>query len=298
MNMRLRVAHLLLAGAVFASVLVAKGGDLRTNQVLIGGQKVESAVADGKIGGEKWLAVSNGFVLIHAEVAPLERPVGAAATNAASKQYEPRLRLMLGEGHGLTKSGGVEGMHGVMYMARDWRMPVLARTNEVDILATTDKAIIVVMVCENGPLYSSTNSGMSWSVINSPGKYDFPLTSGPGGEGLYAETTINPSPENQKAAAAPARNWYAVGFREKGRELVMAADASQPLPTLSISRARNQVVVSWAAALSGFVLQENNDLSSTNWLNVTNPVEMAQDENQVSILSAAAVNNFYRLKCK
>jgi hypothetical protein len=188
-------------------------------------------------------------------------------------------------------------LHGLMYMARDWRTPALAQTNEVEILATIDNEIIVVMVCTNGPIYSSTNSGMAWSVINTPGKHDFPLTSAPDGEGVYAETTIHPSPENQSRAAPPAKNWYAVASGPNGSQLVLAADASHAWPTLSIVRASDLVVVSWPAAWSGFVLQENGDLSTTNWVEVKVPVQKVQDYNIVSIRSPAT-NNFYRLKSK
>jgi hypothetical protein len=42
------------------------------------------------------------------------------------------------------------------------------------------------MVADNGPIYSSTNSGMTWLMINTPGKYEFFLTGDPIGGGFKA----------------------------------------------------------------------------------------------------------------
>jgi hypothetical protein len=285
----------LLGVAVFSNMFVAKGDDLRTNQLLIGGEKVESKIVDGKMVGDKWLATSNGFGQLHVEVTPLQGPVAVPGTNAFSNGYQPRLQVMLGEGHGVSKSGGVKGMSGLMYMARDWKKPDLAQTNHVEILSTEDNENIVVMVQDNGPIYSSTNSGMTWTVINTPGKYDFPLTSQPDGAGFYGETTLYPSPDNQKTGAATPTNWYALGSGPDGISLVLSADASQPSPALSITYANGGMVISWPSALAGFALQVNRDFTTSNWVQVTNAVNKVGEENQV-LVSSPAPNNFYRLK--
>jgi hypothetical protein len=91
----------------------------------------------------------------------------------------------------------MKGLHGLMYMAGDLRTPALANTNLVDIYSSEAKTRIVVMVADNGPIYSSTNSGMTWEVINSPGEYRFPLYDDANGGGFIAAATIHPSRENQ-----------------------------------------------------------------------------------------------------
>jgi hypothetical protein len=53
--------------------------------------------------------------------------------------------------------------------------------------------------------------------------------------------------------------------------------------------------VSWSASFTGFVLQENADLTTTNWTDVTNQVQVVGEENRV-ILSQQEANNFFRLK--
>src|ERR1035441_3768225 len=109
------------------------------------------------------------------------------------------------------------GLNGLMCMANDWKTPGLAQTNRVDIWSTDDRTRIVLMVRDNGPIYNSTNSGMTWTIINTPGKYQFPLTSGPDGGGMFAEATLHPSPENQSSTNSPVSNWYVVGSALDGK---------------------------------------------------------------------------------
>jgi hypothetical protein len=54
------------------------------------------------------------------------------------------------------------------------------------------------------------------------------------------------------------------------------------------------VVVSWAWSSSDFVLQQNSDLTTTNWITVTNSPAVTNWQNQW-LVSPDAGNNFYRL---
>lgn len=295
---KIRLQFLVLV--VFGGVFVTAGVDLRTNQLMIGDTVVNGTVTNGKIVGDRWMVVSNTLIRIHAEAAPIQGPSGAPAINSSSKDdSEHPLRLMLGLGNGSTKLGGVVGLHGLIYMASGLRAPTpsLAQMTPVDILATDDKTRIVVMVRDNGPIYSSTNSGMTWTVINAPGTYEFPLTSGPDGGGYFAKAAIHPSFGNQTSTNSPASNWYAIGTAPDGSKLVMIGDSSQPAPVLTITHSGNAVVVSWSSSFTGFVLQQNNDLSTTNWIDVTNAVSVVGEQNQV-ITPPTSSNNFYRLKSK
>jgi len=205
------------------------------------------------------------------------------------------LHLLINPANGETDFGKVSGLHGRIYMARrhDWKTPDLEQTNRVDMLSGGSR--IVVMVWDNGPIYSSTNSGMTWTVINTPGEYQFRLTIGPKGGGMLATATIYPSAANQSTTASPASSWYAIGSTPNGSKLVLTGDVSQPAPALNITQSDGGVVISWPAAFTGFVLQENNDFTSTNWADVTNSVNVVGGENQVFISSPAG-NNFYRLR--
>ena len=77
----------------------------------------------------------------------------------------------------------------------------------------------------------------------------------------------------------------------------MTGDSLQPAPVLSITHSANVVIVSWPSSFTGFVLQQNNDLTTANWMDVTNAVSVVDEQNQV-IMPPTSSNNFYRLKSK
>ncbi|SPE56483.1 conserved exported hypothetical protein [Verrucomicrobia bacterium] len=54
------------------------------------------------------------------------------------------------------------------------------------------------------------------------------------------------------------------------------------------------VLVSWPAPSTGFVLQQNNNLTTTNWIPVTNAVTVNAGTNEVFV-SPPKGNDFYRL---
>lgn len=66
-------------------------------------------------------------------------------------------------------------------------------------------------------------------------------------------------------------------------------------PLLSIrSPAPGTLVISWPASSTGFLLQLNGNLKTTNWLGVTNLPSVVFGQNQV-LISPAPGNQFYRL---
>jgi hypothetical protein len=90
-----------------------------------------------------------------------------------------------------------------------------------------------------------------------------------------------------------------------GNKLVAAAikasgiwtGQSTPSPQMNLNPAGNNLVLSWIVPSMNFVLQQNSDLTTTNWTVVTNaPVlNLTNLQNQV-ILSPSGSNAFYRLK--
>jgi hypothetical protein len=182
-----------------------------------------------------------------------------------------------------------------MYMAGGWRTPGIVGTNRVDILASEDNRRIVVMVADNGPIYSSTNSGMTWATVASPDEYEFRLSGEEGGSGFIAAGTIHPSPQNQPASSLALTNWYAIGRATDGSKMILTQAAAQAAPALKITRSDGGVVVSWPSAFAGFALQAGNDLSSTNWMDVPGPLKTVGDEIQAHVPSSAS-NAFFRLR--
>jgi hypothetical protein len=66
-------------------------------------------------------------------------------------------------------------------------------------------------------------------------------------------------------------------------------------PTLQISlTSSNYVRLNWPTNSTGFTLQQNSVVGTTNWVDATNSVNVVATNNQV-ILPALTVNNFFRL---
>jgi hypothetical protein len=67
------------------------------------------------------------------------------------------------------------------------------------------------------------------------------------------------------------------------------------LPQLSLQlTATNTVLLSWPSWAAGFVLEENSDLTTTNWVAVAEPVNRVNSQNQV-VAPLSAGQEFYRL---
>jgi len=66
------------------------------------------------------------------------------------------------------------------------------------------------------------------------------------------------------------------------------------LATEAIQINGTNALISWPAAISGYVLQANSDLTTTNWVNVTNLPSVVNQQNQVT-LPAGSSKMFYRL---
>jgi len=77
---------------------------------------------------------------------------------------------------------------------------------------------------------------------------------------------------------------------------IVAAVQTPGAPSLRIFlTSTNTVVVAWPATSTGFSLEQNAVLGTTNWVNVATTPAVVGSENQV-IVSPPAGNHFYRLK--
>jgi len=70
-----------------------------------------------------------------------------------------------------------------------------------------------------------------------------------------------------------------------------------PEPVLNITSASNNLVLSWIVPSMDFVLQQNSDLTTTNWADLTNKptLNLTNLQYQVSV-SLTNGRSFYRLR--
>jgi hypothetical protein len=66
-------------------------------------------------------------------------------------------------------------------------------------------------------------------------------------------------------------------------------------PSLSIAQSGANLSLSWPLPSAGFVLQQSADITSTNWVTLTNSANPSNYWNQVTLSPPAAGNAFYRL---
>ena len=64
---------------------------------------------------------------------------------------------------------------------------------------------------------------------------------------------------------------------------------------LNLALSGTNQLVSWPSPPGDFVLQQNSDLTTTNWTTVTNVPAMVNGQNQVT-LPPGSSNQFYRLE--
>jgi len=72
---------------------------------------------------------------------------------------------------------------------------------------------------------------------------------------------------------------------------------STPAPQLNIATANINFALSWIVPSTNFVLQQNSDLGTTNWVTITNAptLNLTNLHNEVTLPSPGS-NVFYRLK--
>ena len=144
---------------------------------------------------------------------------------------------------------------------------IKTNTHTQAVASSADGTKLVAL--DAGRTYVSTNGGVTWTQTN-----------------------------------APSLNWRGVASSADGNKLVVVADVggiyvwhSSVAPSLSIKPSNRNVVLSWIVPSLDFVLQENTDLSTTNWTVVTNsPALNLTNVQQQVTLPGSAVHRFYRLK--
>jgi hypothetical protein len=102
--------------------------------------------------------------------------------------------------------------------------------------------------------------------------------------------------------ATPPGQYFGFVTIQGGTNIFAATDLASPICEVSLPPAAlgivpsgTNVVLSWASPPGGFELQRNSNLTTTNWLTVTNAPAVTNGQNQVT-LSRSNSSQFFRLK--
>ena len=179
--------------------------------------------------------------------------------------------------------GGYGGAPGTIYTSANggitW-MPTAAPTNDwISVASSADGTRFVAGTSGydfgDQPIYTSTDSGATWQL------------SGP--QTRWSSVTI--SADGAKSFATEGGE----GIANYG--LVYAKTADNLLPKLSIHTSNASLGISWLVSSSSFMLQQNSDLTTTNWTDVPiAPSLIFTNLNYQVTLSPTNGQGFYRLR--
>jgi hypothetical protein len=156
-------------------------------------------------------------------------------------------------------------------------------------------------------IYLSANSGTSWTAANVPSLRWGGIASSSDGTRLAAaawQGSIYVSADSGQTwsrANAPTQQWQTVSSSADGIKLAAGIydtstggiyTALAP-PALKMSISGNSAVLSWPASATGFTLQQNPDLSKSNWTDV-GAGTLINGANQLTV-SPLAGARFFRL---
>ena len=119
-----------------------------------------------------------------------------------------------------------------------------------------------------------------------------------GSGGFGSNTTLNVGSQPFCVVAADVNNdgrWDLISANSGDNTLTVLTQIIVGPPTLSIaSTGSNTLVISWSSLSTGFTLQTNSDLTTTNWFPASFPVSITNSTNQ-SITITPPGNLFFRL---
>ena len=174
----------------------------------------------------------------------------------------------------------------------------------------------LVAASTQGGIFTSTNGGAAWGPTTAPSQEWVTVASSADGKILVAAPDLNyglghiyfstDSGGSWAPASAPNTNWSSVASSADGNRLFAAVNSgsiyafySEPIPVLKIEPSSGSFMLSWIVPSTIFALQQNPDLSTTNWTDVTaKPSLNYTNLNYELTLPAGPGAMFYRLAAK
>jgi hypothetical protein len=169
-------------------------------------------------------------------------------------------------------------------------------------------------------IYVSTNSGIAWAKTSAPATNWIAIASSANGSRLVAVAggiknlqqlvvtgpiyTSTNSGMTWASNSVPVQYWISVASSADGTKLVAVArgggiwtSQSTPAPQLNLAPLSSNLAVSWIIPSTDFMLQQNLDLTTTNWTDLTNTpgLNLTNLQDEV-ILTPTNSSSFYRLK--
>ena len=171
------------------------------------------------------------------------------------------------------------------------------------VASSADGAKLVAGINGDG-IYTSTNSGDAWTLTTAPAAGWSGIASSADGTKLAATALgdfIYPSTDSGATWSndgAPFGYWYSIASSADGNRLVATTDGAiyawPSQPTLNITLSGSNAVISWPSFATDFLLLQNDDLTTTNWINATETVNDDGAYRSVNV-NPSVSNRFYQL---
>jgi hypothetical protein len=167
----------------------------------------------------------------------------------------------------------------------DYKHPVRGEYWNSFALSADGKTLVAVAAIADvdlmgaGSIFISTNLGTTWMQANAPVKAWSGVASSADGCHSWG--------------SAYGSIFSPIGSVRSG---AIYTAQTPPLPQLNIAPTNGNLMLSWIVPSTNFVLQQNLDLTTANWSDVTNlpALNLSSLENQV-IVSPSNSSGFYRL---
>jgi photosystem II stability/assembly factor-like uncharacterized protein len=240
-------------------------------------------------------------------------------TSIASSADGSRLVAVAAETLPSTSATGSGRIHLSADSGVSWKLTSAPSNNWVRVASSADGNKLVAVASNgaggDGLIYTSYDSGISWSRAAVPTNNWFSVTSSADGTRLVALGDGGPYISTDSGATwnfveSPAgAYWSAVASSADGNSVVAVGGPisilrwplppvpAPPSPRLSVDRSGTQVGLSWLLPSTRFVLQQSFDLTSSNWVDVTNQptFNFTNLHNQLTLPKVPA-RAFYRLR--
>ena len=146
------------------------------------------------------------------------------------------------------------------------------------------KRILLLVVCAFTLIFAPVAFSQTYSI-------DWFTIDGGGGTSTGGVYSVSGTIGQPDAGVMSGGNYTLQG----GFWGVAVAIQTEGAPLLTITKSGGSVIVSWPSSSTGFVLQENMALGTTNWSNVLT-VPSDNGTNKSVTVSPPIGNKFYRLK--
>jgi hypothetical protein len=198
-----------------------------------------------------------------------------------------------------------------------------APTNYWRSVASSGDGTKLVAVADQ--IYTSGNSGATWTPTTAPTKYWNSVASSADGtklvvvcydwqdtESIYISTNSGAAwtPAGEPAMGYGHGGWKAIAASADGSNIVAVGDRAictlrspapapplPPSPQMAVAWSGATLGLSWLVPSTRFVLQQNSDLSSTNWAEVPTPPTLdCTNLHQRLTLTPSLGSSYFRLK--